>query len=146
MGANTFPVTFVFEAAAQVVSWLRQKPVQPAPPPPQTFGVVDPQTPPAAQVAPHWTRPPQPSAMYPQLKPRPAQSATVRGVHAFAPPQKLGMPPPPQMEGEGQIGQFVSPPQPSATGPHSLPVPAHVSGVQAPPPPPVTVPPPQTFA
>ena len=53
----------VFEPAAHVLSWFRQKPVHAPELVPQTFGVFTPQTPPPGHVAPHWTRPPQPSAM-----------------------------------------------------------------------------------
>jgi hypothetical protein len=50
---------------------------------PHTFGLFAPQTLPLGHVAPHCTGgPPQPSAMNPQSKPRPGQSAAVRGVHA----------------------------------------------------------------
>jgi hypothetical protein len=50
--------------------------------------------------------------------------------------------------GDGQVaGQLTIPPQPSATGPHCLPVSAQlVAGVQVPPPGPWMLPPPQTFA
>src|SRR5688500_2414276 len=58
----------------------------------------------------------------------------------------LATPPPPQISGDVHAGQFTMPPQPSATGPHSSPVCAHVFGTHAlPPSGPVTLPPPQTF-
>jgi hypothetical protein len=126
-----------------VVTWFRQKPVQGAPlPVPQTFGVLAPQIAPPVHV-PHWTRPPQPSAIQPH--PFAGQFATVFGVHWFAPPHMLGAPPPPQISGDVHAGQLATPPQPSATGPHWRPVCAHVFGVHPAPPSPVTLPPPHTL-
>jgi hypothetical protein len=51
--------------------------------------------------------------MRPQLKPSPAQLAAVSGTQPFAPPQTLGVPPPPQLSGAVQVPQSSVPPQPS---------------------------------
>jgi hypothetical protein len=78
------------------------------------------------------------------MNPQPfaGQSAAVFGRHWLSPPHTLGTPPPPQIAGEAHVGQSTTPPQPSATGPHSLPVCAQVFGWQAAPP---ARPPPQTL-
>jgi hypothetical protein len=102
-GANTVPVTVVFEFAAQVLSTFVQKPVHAGPEVLHTFGLVAPHVPPPGQVAPHCTVPPQPSEMKPQLKPSVAQSATVFGTQAEVPPHTLGVPPPPHVWGGTQV-------------------------------------------
>jgi hypothetical protein len=81
--------------------------------------------------------------MNPQLNPRVAQSAAVRGVQV-PPAQTLGVPPPPQTAPTEQAGQVTTPPQPSAIGPHWFGWHA-VIGLHVPPPSATTVPPPHTF-
>src|SRR5438045_907729 len=127
----------VFAFAAHVVTWFWQKPVHGPPlPVPHTFAVVAPHTAPPEHV-PHWTRPPQPSALKPQ--PFAGQSAIVFFVHWFAPPQMFGAPFAPQISGDVHCGQVTMPPQPSAIGPQDFAGKfAHVFGTHVPPSGPVT--------
>jgi hypothetical protein len=115
-------------------------------PVPQTLGVLAPQMPPFAHApapTPHWCSPPHPSGMKPQFMPLHA-TACAMGVHWLPPPQTLACPPPPHRAGDVQVPHGMTPPQPSAIGPHEFG--GHVvSGTHAPPPSAVTTPPPQTF-
>ena len=67
---------------------------------------------------------PQPSPIWPQLAPAPAQ---VMGVQAL--PQWLAVPPPPQICGDVQVPQVMEPPQPSGTEPQLSPAGHVVAGV-----------------
>jgi hypothetical protein len=102
--------------------------------PPHTFGV-----PPPPQVAggvnvahEDAMRPPHPSACWPQRE-ETLGSLHVFGTHGAAPPQTLGVPPPPHDWPAGQLAPHcMTPPQPSATSPQFAPACAQVRGVQPP--------------
>src|SRR5690606_19794448 len=92
--------------------------------------------------APHGMVPPQPSAITPQFM---WAGHSVMGEHEGV-PQTFGVPPPPQIVPpvHAEVPQSRTPPQPSATIPHS-PGPHVVFFTHAPPSGPCAVPPPQTL-
>jgi hypothetical protein len=111
-------------------------PVPPSPPPlPQTLPVPPPpHVEPAGQAPPQLIVLPQPSAMLPQFWPA---GHVVFGVQVGE-PHWFATPPPPQIAPlmHLPVPQSMTPPQPSATFPHSnAPHEATVRGVHVPPPP-----------
>jgi hypothetical protein len=81
---------------------------------PQTLGMQPPPQVSGGVQFPHWITWPQPSLVWPHVKP---SSAHVDGKQGGA-PHCAGMPPPPQDAPIGHAPQLIAWPQPSVKGPH----------------------------
>jgi hypothetical protein len=127
------------------IGWHATPPSAVTVPPPQTLGVpLPPQIEGAGHAPPQLTVPPHPSAMTPQFIPAGHDVSFVQlGV-----PHWFATPPPPQIAPpvHFDVPQSMTPPQPSATLPHSFePHEATALGTHAPPSAPPSAPPPQTL-